>query len=133
MCYASFESNGFLTVRTTVDLRAKFFGVFFSAVRFWQCLPARRSKLLGWYVCVVGWCAYVILCCCHSTTLEGMISLNSIKIMFYLLQVHLPSLSVFANWPTHRTPLSHVFSHSFSQDNRFLVTGNDRGHAHLYR
>jgi hypothetical protein len=69
--------------------------------------------------------------------------------------VHLPSCSVYGNWPTARTPLGKVRCVDFSQgqpsllllllflivasppsppsDGRYLVQGDHRGKAHLYR
>ncbi|CBZ51144.1 conserved hypothetical protein [Neospora caninum Liverpool] len=47
--------------------------------------------------------------------------------------VHLPSLTVYQNWPTERTPLRYVTAADFSCDNGFLAVGNDRGNALLYQ
>lgn len=47
--------------------------------------------------------------------------------------VHVPSLSVYANWPTSRTPLHYVHSLDFSPGGGFLAVGNARGRALLYR
>jgi U3 small nucleolar RNA-associated protein 18 len=67
--------------------------------------------------------------------------------------VHLPSCSVFSNWPTsrceqqrplmhasakplwstRRSPLHYVHSLGFSPNTGFLVIGNARGRALLYR
>jgi len=46
---------------------------------------------------------------------------------------HLPSMTVFANWPTSSTPLHYVTSLAFSPSSGYLVVGNDRGKALLYR
>ena len=47
-------------------------------------------------------------------------------------QIHLPSLTAFANWPTSSTPLSHVTSIDFSAGSEYLAIGNNRGHVLLY-
>ena len=46
--------------------------------------------------------------------------------------IHLPSLTVFSNWPTSNTPLGKVESVDFSTDGRWLVIGNQRGKLLLY-
>lgn len=48
-------------------------------------------------------------------------------------QLHLPSLTVFSNWPTSRTPLRYVNAFDFSPNSGYLSIGNDRGKALLYR
>ncbi|KAG2492616.1 hypothetical protein HYH03_009032 [Edaphochlamys debaryana] len=47
--------------------------------------------------------------------------------------VHLPSLTVFANWPTSRSPLHYVHSLDFSPHCGLLAIGNAKGRALLYR
>jgi U3 small nucleolar RNA-associated protein 18 len=47
--------------------------------------------------------------------------------------VHLPSLTVFANWPTSRSPLQYVHCAAFSPHSGFLGVGNAKGRALLYR
>lgn len=47
--------------------------------------------------------------------------------------VHLPSLSVFSNWPTTRSPLQYVHCAGFSPHSGFLGIGNAKGRALLYR
>ncbi|XP_031562119.1 U3 small nucleolar RNA-associated protein 18 homolog isoform X2 [Actinia tenebrosa] len=47
--------------------------------------------------------------------------------------VHLPSLSVFSNWPNSKAPLRYVHSFDFSPNSGFLSIGNDQGKALLYR
>eukprot|EP01137_Pigoraptor_chileana_P019040 Opistho-2@79493 len=46
---------------------------------------------------------------------------------------HVPSLSVFANWPTASTPIHYANSFAFSPHGGFASIGNDRGKALLYR
>eukprot|EP00198_Chlamydomonas_reinhardtii_P007035 XP_001696371.1 WD40 repeat protein [Chlamydomonas reinhardtii] len=47
--------------------------------------------------------------------------------------VHLPSLTVFSNWPTGRSPLHYVHSLDFSPHCGLLAVGNAKGRALLYR
>lgn len=46
--------------------------------------------------------------------------------------VHLPSLTVFSNWPTSGTPLGHVSAMGFSRGSEYLALGNHRGKVLLY-
>lgn len=46
--------------------------------------------------------------------------------------VHLPSLTVYGNWPTNKTPLAHVTSMDFSVGSEYLAIGNNKGRALLY-
>lgn len=47
--------------------------------------------------------------------------------------LHVPSRTVFANWPTSKTPLNYVFSSDFSPQSRYLSVGNDKGKCLLYK
>lgn len=47
--------------------------------------------------------------------------------------VHLPSCTVFSNWPTERTPIKKVTSLDFSPGGGYLALGNNRGRVLLYR
>ena len=47
--------------------------------------------------------------------------------------VHIPTCTVFSNWPTTKTPLSYVFSLDFSPNSGYLAIGNDKGKVLLYR
>ncbi|KAG5463635.1 MAG: WD40-repeat-containing domain protein [Olpidium bornovanus] len=49
------------------------------------------------------------------------------------IQVHLPSLTVFQNWPTFQTPLSYVQCFDFSPRSGYIAVGNDKGKVLLYR
>lgn len=49
-----------------------------------------------------------------------------------LKMVHLPSLTVFANWPTSATPLGHITSMDFSPGTEYTAVGNTRGRVLLY-
>ena len=46
--------------------------------------------------------------------------------------VHLPSCSVFQNWPTSSTPLGRVTAVDFSTNSGYLAVGNTRGRVLLY-
>ena len=46
---------------------------------------------------------------------------------------HLPSASVFSNWPTSKTPLGYVWSMDFSPNSGYMAIGNDKGKCLLYR
>jgi U3 small nucleolar RNA-associated protein 18 len=47
--------------------------------------------------------------------------------------VHMPSATVFANWPTSKTPLGHVWSFDFSPKSGYMAIGNEKGKCLLYR
>jgi U3 small nucleolar RNA-associated protein 18 len=47
--------------------------------------------------------------------------------------VHLPSLTVFSNWPTSRSPLHYVHSVALSPAGGYLAVGNAKGRVLLYR
>lgn len=47
--------------------------------------------------------------------------------------LHVPSMTVFSNWPTMQTPLHYVSSVAFSPNSGYLAVGNDRGRVLLYR
>lgn len=47
--------------------------------------------------------------------------------------VHVPSATVFSNWPTSKTPLNYVWSMDFSPQSKFLAVGNDKGKCLLYK
>ena len=47
--------------------------------------------------------------------------------------VHLPSCTVFSNWPTPTVPTNYVYSTAFSPNGGYLAVGNDRGRALLFR
>jgi len=47
--------------------------------------------------------------------------------------LHVPTSTVFSNWPTSKTPLSYVWSMDFSPESRFLAIGNDNGKCLLYK
>eukprot|EP00540_Astrosyne_radiata_P000586 CAMPEP_0116866336 /NCGR_PEP_ID=MMETSP0418-20121206/25965_1 /TAXON_ID=1158023 /ORGANISM="Astrosyne radiata, Strain 13vi08-1A" /LENGTH=545 /DNA_ID=CAMNT_0004501945 /DNA_START=80 /DNA_END=1718 /DNA_ORIENTATION=- len=47
--------------------------------------------------------------------------------------LHVPSATIFSNWPTSKTPLNYVWSMDFSPSSRFLAIGNDKGKCLLYK
>lgn len=47
--------------------------------------------------------------------------------------IHLPTLTVFANWPTSTTPMHYVSAVDFSPQSGYLAIGNARGRVLLYR
>ena len=47
--------------------------------------------------------------------------------------LHVPSMTVFSNWPTGRSPLHFVHCLDFSPSGGFLAIGNARGKVLLYR
>ncbi|EEY64019.1 U3 small nucleolar RNA-associated protein 18 [Phytophthora infestans T30-4] len=50
-----------------------------------------------------------------------------------LKMVHMPSLTVFSNWPTAHTPLHYVSAMDFSPNSGYFAVGNARGRVLLYR
>jgi len=46
--------------------------------------------------------------------------------------VHVPSFTVYKNWPTSSTPLGHVSCVAWSPQNRMLAAGNEGGYARLW-
>lgn len=47
--------------------------------------------------------------------------------------LHVPSRTVFSNWPTSKSPLNYVFDMDFSPRSRFLAVGNDKGRCLIYK
>lgn len=47
--------------------------------------------------------------------------------------VHMPTMTVFANWPSSRTPLHYVSAMDFSPSSGYFACGNARGRVLLYR
>lgn len=46
--------------------------------------------------------------------------------------LHVPTATVFSNWPTSKTPLGYVWSVDFSPESKFIAIGNDKGKCLLY-
>ncbi|CAG8434057.1 10724_t:CDS:10 [Ambispora gerdemannii] len=66
----------------------------------------------------------------HDSQILGITS-NSKK--GQLKMVHLPSLTVFKNWPASTTPLGYVESFDFSPNSGYMAIGNAKGKVLLYR
>ncbi|KAL9189770.1 hypothetical protein ACHAXT_009445 [Thalassiosira profunda] len=47
--------------------------------------------------------------------------------------LHVPTATVFSNWPTSKTPLKYVWSMDFSPGSRYFAIGNDHGKCLLYK
>jgi U3 small nucleolar RNA-associated protein 18 len=47
--------------------------------------------------------------------------------------LHVPTATVFSNWPTSKTPLNYAWSLDFSPESKFLAIGNDKGNCLLYK
>ena len=47
--------------------------------------------------------------------------------------LHVPTRTVFSNWPTGQTPLGYVWDMKFSPRSKFLAIGNDKGKCLLYK
>ncbi|KAJ9657419.1 U3 snoRNP protein [Neophaeococcomyces mojaviensis] len=47
--------------------------------------------------------------------------------------VHLPSATVYRNWPTDKTPLGRISSVALSPEGRYLVVGNEGGKVRLWQ
>lgn len=48
------------------------------------------------------------------------------------LQVHTPTMTVYSNWPTDKTPLGRVSDIAFSSDSRYIAVSNHKSHVLLY-
>lgn len=47
--------------------------------------------------------------------------------------LHVPTATVFSNWPTSKTPLKYVWSMDFSPGSKYFCAGNDQGKCLLYQ
>lgn len=63
----------------------------------------------------------------------SMLCMASSKQKDALRMVHIPTLAVYSNWPTSRTPLGHVHCAGFSPDGSMLAIGNAKGHVLTYK
>jgi len=61
------------------------------------------------------------------------LAFSSPEVNDQLRLLHLPSYSVYTNWPTEKTPLRKVSCVDFSPNGGYMVAGNDRGRVLLYR
>ena len=64
---------------------------------------------------------------------ENMMVYSSMMQKDALKICHVPSQTVFSNWPTSQTPLHYVSSVDFTANSGMLAIGNDRGKVLLYR
>eukprot|EP00639_Heterosigma_akashiwo_P014222 CAMPEP_0206361786 /NCGR_PEP_ID=MMETSP0294-20121207/570_1 /ASSEMBLY_ACC=CAM_ASM_000327 /TAXON_ID=39354 /ORGANISM="Heterosigma akashiwo, Strain CCMP2393" /LENGTH=137 /DNA_ID=CAMNT_0053806739 /DNA_START=797 /DNA_END=1210 /DNA_ORIENTATION=- len=62
-----------------------------------------------------------------------MLAIGSRMVKDSVKLVHLPSCTVFQNWPTARTPLGYASSIEFSPNGGLLAIGNAKGRVLLYR
>lgn len=61
------------------------------------------------------------------------LALSSPNLRDALRLVHVPSFTVFSNWPTSSTPLGRVTSLAFSPNSQMFAVGNEAGAARLWR
>ena len=69
---------------------------------------------------------------CFNATGE-ILAMSSKREKNGLKLLHVPSATVFSNWPTSKTPLKYVWSMDFSPGSKYLAVGNDHGKVLLYR
>jgi U3 small nucleolar RNA-associated protein 18 len=69
--------------------------------------------------------------CFHPSS--QLMAYASAEVNDQLRMMHLPSASIFTNWPTERTPLRKVQCLAFSPQGAYMAAGNDRGRVLLYR
>lgn len=62
-----------------------------------------------------------------------MMAMSSHDTFNSLRLVHLPSYTVFSNWPLNLVPLQHVSTMAFSPNSGFFVVGNDKGRVLTFR
>ena len=62
-----------------------------------------------------------------------LLSIASRRIKDAVKLVHVPTLSVYSNWPVQSSLLGCVQTAAFSPGGGWFSLGNDKGHAHLYR
>jgi U3 small nucleolar RNA-associated protein 18 len=64
---------------------------------------------------------------------NDLIFISSKEVKDAMRVVHVPTMRIVKNWPTEMTPLGYVFSVAVSRDGQYLVVGNDKGKAIMYR
>lgn len=70
----------------------------------------------------------------HFNHDSQLLTLSSHRVKDALRVVHVPTLTVYRNWPSQKTPLHYVSAVGFSpSDSRFVSIGNDRGRCLLYK
>jgi len=69
----------------------------------------------------------------HFNADGQILAMSSQRDQHGLKLVHVPSRTIFSNWPTAQTPLGYVWSMGFSPRSKFLAVGNDKGKCLLYK
>jgi U3 small nucleolar RNA-associated protein 18 len=75
----------------------------------------------------------VCVCLINMLLLSQVLAIASNEKRDAMKLLHVPSGTIFSNWPTERTPIRYPFSLDFSPNGSFLAVGNDRGRVLLYR
>jgi len=71
---------------------------------------------------------------CMKFNDDGQIlAMSSFKEKDSVKLLHVPTQTVFSNWPTTKTPLGYVSTMDFSPGSKFLALGNDKGKCLLYK
>lgn len=84
--------------------------------------PLKTFKNLTTYVCGIKFN--------HDNQLMAMYSYsekNQLKL------VHVPTMTVYSNWPTKESPLEYVHDVDFSPNSGYIAIGNAKGRVLLYR
>ncbi len=100
------------------------------APALWVCCPQPAAPKVAY--CPLGACQHIE---CHPaagavpmpTTPSCSASPPCRRVL------HVPSMTVFSNWPTSKSPLHYVHSAAFSPNSGYLAIGNARGRVLLYR
>ena len=103
-----------------------FFSFFFSYLIFLGFL-----FLLIFFLFSLFFCLLVIFF--SASFLGELLAIASDRTKDALKLIHLPTGTVFQNWPSDRTPLRKVTSLDFSPGGGYLAVGNSRGRVLLYR
>ena len=98
----------------------------FSSTRSTLCNPSRNpiKSIMNLHTSADS------LCFNHDGQI---LALSSSREKMGLKLLHLPTATVFSNWPTSKTPLNYVWSLDFSPQSRYMAVGNDQGKCLLYR
>ncbi|KAJ1722574.1 U3 snoRNP protein [Coemansia erecta] len=117
--YASGDSAGVVNIYDTKSAKSKRAGMAgeFYSVKAFKSIGNLTTSIEG-------------LKFNHSSEILGIYSRKKPE---QLKLVHLPTGSVFANWPTFTSRLGHIESIDFSPNSGYMVVGNDSGKALLYR
>jgi len=71
--------------------------------------------------------------CVKFNPTSEILAIASMSVKNSLRLLHIPSLTVFSNWPTSKSGLGYIQSITFSPASGFLAVGNDAGKAMLFR